>query len=70
MTPEELLAIKGLVGAFGLGAVVAAGIAFLVLKFYISSYLSEKGRNLATREDIAEITDKIESVRTQYATLI
>ena len=70
MTPEELSAIKALVGAFGGGAVVAAGVAFLVLKFYLSSYLSEKGKNLATREDIEEITDKIEGVRTQYATLI
>ena len=70
MTPEELSAIKALVGAFGGGAVVTAGVAFLVLKFYLSSYLSEKGKNLATREDIEEITDKIEGVWTQYATLI
>ena len=70
MNSDDLQAIRGLVGAFGLGAVVAAGVAFLVAKFYISSYLAEKGRNLATREDIAGITDNIESVRAQYATLI
>ena len=70
MTPEELSAIKALVGAFGGGAVAAAGVAYLSLKFYLSSYLSEKGKNLATREDIEEITNKIEGVRTQYATLI
>jgi hypothetical protein len=70
MTPEEFTAIKSLVTAFGAGAVVAAVIAYLVLKFYLSSYLTEKGKNLATREDIAAITDKVESVRTQYATLI
>lgn len=56
--------------AFGAGAVVAAVIAYLVLKFFFSSYLTEKGKNLATREDITAIADKVESVRTQYATLI
>jgi hypothetical protein len=34
---------------------------------YTSSYSSEKGRNLATREDIAEITRKVEGVRSEYA---
>jgi hypothetical protein len=35
---------------------------------YLLSYLSEKGKNLATREDIGKMTDKIEQVRTDYAT--
>ena len=70
MTPEEFSAIWSLMAAFGAGAVVAAVIAYLVLKFFFSSYLTEKGKNLATREDITAIADKVESVRTQYATLI
>ena len=39
----------------------------LLLKSYLSSYFSKKGRNLATKEDIREITEKVEAVRTDYA---
>ena len=42
----------------------------LILKFYLSSYLTGKGKSLATRQDTAAITEKVESVCTQYATLI
>ncbi len=70
MTSEEFAVVKSLVTAFGTGAVVAAAVSYLALKLYLSSYLMKKGENLATREDIAAITDKVESVRTQYATLI
>lgn len=33
------------------------------LRSYFPSYLSEKGRNLATKEDVKEITGKIEEVK-------
>lgn len=33
----------------------------------VRSYATEKGKNLATKEDVAEITDKIEGVRTSYS---
>lgn len=36
-------------------------------KFYIPGYMSEKGKNLATKDDIAEITQKIEHVKSEYA---
>lgn len=39
---------------------------FLIERF-LPSYFSEKGKNLATKEDIKGITDKIESVRADYA---
>jgi hypothetical protein len=55
--------------SFGVGALVAGTIVFLLCKNYLPTYLSEKGRNLATREDIAEITDRVESVRSQYTAL-
>ena len=32
----------------------------------LSSYFSEKGKNLATKEDITNITSKIESVKNQF----
>src|SRR5476649_1844365 len=35
-----------------------------LLKSFMPSYLSQKGKNLATKEDIAEITAKIEGVKT------
>ena len=35
---------------------------------YLSTYMSKKGENLATKEDIAAITGEIERVRQQYAT--
>jgi len=34
---------------------------------YFPAYLAEKGKNLATREDIAEITQSIEQVKLTYA---
>ncbi len=39
----------------------------LLLKEYLPGYAREKGRNLATREDVAEITRKVESVKTDYS---
>lgn len=33
---------------------------------YIVSYFTEKGKNLATKEDIKDITDKVESVKASY----
>jgi hypothetical protein len=43
-------------------------ISFLIVAggAYFGVYLKEKGRNLATREDIKDITDKIEKVRSDY----
>ena len=69
MTPEEVDTLQKLAAGFGFGAIVSAGIAFLFVKHFLSSYLSEKGKNFATHEDIAAITDKIEAVRSQYAIL-
>lgn len=40
---------------------IAAGVAG-----YIGSYLKEKGKSTATREDIAEITRKIEEVKREF----
>jgi hypothetical protein len=52
----------------GLLNLVAIGILGLVVRHYLSSYFIEKGKNLATKEDIADITARMEEVRTQYAT--
>lgn len=44
-----------------------AFIAGLLVKSYLPSYAKKKGENLATREDIADITAKIETVKHDYA---
>ena len=38
-----------------------------VIKTFLPNYFSKKGENLATKEDIEEITEKIESVRVEFA---
>jgi hypothetical protein len=45
--------------------VVAIALGALLGRF-LPSYASEKGKNLATKEDIGKITDEIEQVRTVY----
>lgn len=67
MTLVELKMLLTYIGSFGLGAVVAGVMMFLFLKSFLPSYLSEKAKNLATKEDVEVITDKIERVRGQYA---
>lgn len=39
----------------------------LLIKTYLPRYIGEKAKNLATKEDIADITDKIEQVKIEYA---
>jgi hypothetical protein len=41
-----------------------------ILWIFLKSYYSEKGKNLATKEDIKEITDKIESVKLSYVKIL
>ena len=49
---------------------VSGAVVFLLLKIYLPGYLSEKGKNLATSEDIEKITQKIESVKLDYSKLL
>ena len=37
---------------------------------FLLTYFREKGKNVATREDIEKITDKIEGVKLEYAMLL
>jgi len=52
-----------------LDVLVLAGMAVLVLivKNYFPKYFSEKAKNLATKEDIAEITNQVENVKSSYS---
>jgi hypothetical protein len=50
---------------------IIQGVTLLVIsyiaKWYLPSYFQEKGKNLAKKEDIAEITTKIEQVKHDYS---
>lgn len=49
-------------------AVLIAMIVFLILlRSFLPSYFEEKGKNLATKEDISEITRLIEETKHQYS---
>lgn len=53
---------------FGIIIVVQlGGFALLLIKIYAKSYSSEKGKNLATKEDIGEITGIIESIKSSLS---
>jgi hypothetical protein len=45
---------------------IIAGVAVLLWRSFFPSYFQEKGKNLATKEDISEITSQIESVKANY----
>ena len=42
-------------------------LAIIGVGIYLRSYISKKGENLATKDDIGEITAKIEEVKHDYA---
>ena len=67
MPTDELKYWISVIGSFGVAPVVAAGVTYLLLRNYLSRYLEEKGRNLATLEDIAEITRRTETVKTEFS---
>jgi len=53
--------VIGILTLFGVIAII-----FLLLK-YLPSYAKKKGENLAIKEDIADITKKIEAARIEYS---
>ncbi len=44
------------------------GIGILLWRSFLPGYAREKGKNLATKQDIADITNEIERVKSLYAT--
>lgn len=70
MTVEEFKWLIEALVKYGASGLVAAGIFFLLIKHYLGGYLPEKGKNLAAKEDIAKITDLVESVKHDYNVLI
>ena len=43
------------------------GLIVLLVGGFLTYYIRAKGKNLATKEDVRNITDKIESIKSQYA---
>lgn len=70
MDLAEIEKILSYVGSLSVGLIIGASIIYFLLKSFLPSYFSEKGKNLATKEDIESITDKVESVKTDYAKVL
>jgi len=54
---DGILLLAMVVGFFCLG---------LFVKNYLPTYMNEKGKNLATKEDIGDITQKTEEVKNTF----
>jgi len=67
---DSLVSLGGVVGFLQTLNLLVLGWVLRVLTKHTESYAAEKGKNLATREDIQEITRKIEDVKHQYNTLL
>jgi hypothetical protein len=54
--------------SFDFGAGVAVGVALFGLlgRMFLKGYLEEKGKSLATREDLGQLTKIVEEVKAQY----
>lgn len=70
MDITEIKELISLLGSFGVGVVLGGGIIYFFIMSYLPSYLTEKAKNLATKEDISGITDQVESVKTGYAKIL
>jgi beta-glucosidase-like glycosyl hydrolase len=70
MAFEEIESVLRFLFRYGFEAVIAGTVVFLLIKHFLPGYLSQKGKNLATKEDIEGITDKVESVKAGYAEVL
>jgi hypothetical protein len=64
------MGLGDMIGLFSGGLVIGAGLFALLGRKYLESYVNEKAKNLATREDIEGITHQIEGVKIQYSRLL
>lgn len=70
MSLKEIEKIITIAGSFGIGAILGGGVLYYFIKSYIPAYLSEKGKNLATKEDVGTITEEVEAVKSGYAEIL
>jgi hypothetical protein len=45
---------------------ISTWVVFFIFRNYLPNYFSKKGENLATKEDVAEITKQIEQVKLEF----
>ena len=64
------MGLGDIIGSFSGGLAIGAALFGLLGRKYLESYVNEKAKNLATREDIEGITHQIEAVKVQYARLL
>jgi hypothetical protein len=62
--------IGSILGYFSGGVSVGLALFAILGRKYLESYLTEKGKNLATKEDIKDITHQVEAIKNQYAQLL
>jgi hypothetical protein len=62
--------IESIVGYFSGGISVGFALFVILGRKFLDSYIAEKGKNLATKEDIRAITEKVEDVKHKYAQLL
>lgn len=70
MSTEQIENVMSFIIRYGFEGVIAGLVVFLLIKYFLPGYLSQKGKNLATQEDIENITDKVESVKAGYAEVL
>jgi hypothetical protein len=70
MTVEEIKWLLEVFAKYGMSGIVTGCVLFFLSKNYLSSYLTEKGKNLATKEDVEKITHLVKGVEHQYNVLI
>jgi hypothetical protein len=46
--------------------IIVGLILFFMIKNFLPSYLNEKGKNLATKEDVDEITKRVEKIKSEF----
>ena len=70
MVLSDINSLLSLIGAFGIGGAISAVFVIVLVKIFFPSYLSEKAKNLATKEDIELITEKVESVKLTHSQML
>jgi hypothetical protein len=70
MSPEEIQSVFNFLLRYGFEGIIAGLVVFLLVKNFLPGYLSQKGKNLATKEDISEITKEIEEVKSTYSQIL
>ena len=64
---NELNKFARLFTDLGIGGLFGAFVIYLVLKHFLPKYFAKTAENLADKNDIAEITRKVESVKVEFA---